>query len=410
MKVARIECVGKDGMARTIYDESQAKPGAVVRCLADVQSEPVHWLWPGRIPLGKLTLLIGDPGLGKSLLTVDIAARLSRGEAFADSVTCDGGGTIFLSAEDDAADTIRPRLDAAGADVSRIHVLEAVRVSRSDGSTTEKQFSLETDIAHLEAKLSELPDVRLVVVDPLSAYLGGKDSHANAEIRGLLSPLAAMASRRRVAVLCVTHLRKSPGAAVHRAIGSIAFAAAARAVWAVACDPGDVDRRVFVPVKQNLSAPASGLAFRVVAPDGVARIEWESGAVSLTANDVLGDNGPHEEGVLAETREWLANELAGGPVAKKQIMADAKQEGFSPATLRRAKTDLGVIAEKAGFQGPWYWRLEDAQTKGAQAHISSMSTFGTTSEKTIDNGKHNSKGAQDSRLNIFDNGDGEVRV
>jgi RecA-family ATPase len=186
-------------------------PGAVLRCFRDIEPEPLRWLWPGRIPLGKLTLLIGDPGLGKSLVTVDMAARLSRGTAFADGAACDRGSTIFLSAEDEAADTIRPRLDAAGADLSRVHVLDAVRVTLADGVLSEKCFSLETDIAALESALLQNPDVRLIVIDPLSAYLGGTDSHSNAEIRGLLSPLGAMAARRGVAVSAITHLRKSPG-------------------------------------------------------------------------------------------------------------------------------------------------------------------------------------------------------
>lgn len=114
--------------------------------------------------------------------------------------------------------------------MSRVFVLDAVRVPLADGSTAEKAFSLESDIAHLESALEQTPDVRLIVVDPLSAYLGETDSHSNSEIRGLLAPLAGMAARRGVSILAVTHLRKTPGTAVHRSIGSIAFAAAARCV------------------------------------------------------------------------------------------------------------------------------------------------------------------------------------
>jgi len=185
--------------------EREIAPGPVLHCFADIASKQLHWLWPGRIPLGKLTLLIGDPGLGKSLLTADIASRVSRGTSFPDGAVCESGSVIFLSAEDDAADTIRPRLDVAGADVFRVHTLDAVRVQLSGGSVTEKAFNLETDCTHLESALSQHPDVRLIVIDPLSAYLGGTDSHSNAEIRGLLSPLAALAARCEVAVLAVTH-------------------------------------------------------------------------------------------------------------------------------------------------------------------------------------------------------------
>lgn len=305
--------------------DRQCAPGAVLRCFADIAPEPLRWLWPGRIPLGKLTLLIGDPGLGKSLITVDIAARLSRALAFADGAECQPGGTIFLSAEDDAADTIRPRLDAAGTDVSRVHVLDAVRVALTDGSTTEKAFSLESDIAHLESALLQFPDVRQVVIDPLSAYLGGTDSHSNAEIRGLLSPLGAMASRHGVAILAVTHLRKTPGIAVHRSIGSIAFAAAARAVWAVAPDPEDADRRLLLAVKQNLSASTGGLAFRIATQNSVPRLAWELGTVALAANEVLGNVEVQDQNERREAKAWLQDLLADGPVAVKKIQGNQKQ-------------------------------------------------------------------------------------
>ena len=202
---------------------------------------------------------------------------MSRGTSLPDGAACEVGSVIFLSAEDDAADTIGPRLDAAGADVSRVHILEAVRVLLTDGSLAEKPFNLETDKAVLERALHEHPDVRLIVIDPISAYLGGVDSHSNAEVRGLLAPLVALATRFGVAVLCVTHLRKSAGAAIYRAISSIAFAAAARAVWAVASDPEDGDRRLLLPVKQNLSASVGGLGFRIETQNNVPRIAWEPG-------------------------------------------------------------------------------------------------------------------------------------
>ncbi|MGC1977118.1 MAG: AAA family ATPase, partial [Candidatus Sulfotelmatobacter sp.] len=216
-----------------------ASVSVITRAFSDITPEQLRWLWPGRIPLGKLTLLVGDPGLGKSLLTIDVASRVSRGKSFPDSATCEAGAVLMASAEDDPADTVRPRLDAANADVSRIHTLAGVRLTRSDGSECERPFQLEVGIAALEDTLLRMSDVRLIVIDPISAFLGNTDSNSNAEIRGLLAPLAALAARHHVAVLSVTHLRKSPGTAVHRAIASIAFTAAARASWAVAADPSN---------------------------------------------------------------------------------------------------------------------------------------------------------------------------
>ena len=372
--------------------------GAVIRCFKDIVPKPLRWLWPGRIPLGKLTLLIGDPGLGKSLLTADIASRVARtvrdaeiqeAGTFSDGAPCESGSVIFLSAEDDPADTIRPRLDAAGADVSRVHILEAVRVQHTDGSTAEKAFSLETDIVQLESAFERVPDIRLVVIDPLSAYLGGTDSHSNGEIRGLLSPLAAMAARREVAVLAVTHLRKSPGSAVHRTIGSIAFAAAPRAVWAVAPDPGDGERRLLLAVKQNLSAPASGMAFRVVAPDGTARVAWEPGLVKLTANDVLASSEMQEgQSERRAAIEWLRGLLRDGPVAAKKVRSAAGAAGLAWTTVRRAKDALGVTVQKSAYHGGWEWRLEHAHPEDAHPIHSQVSIF----EQGTENKKFNSNG------------------
>lgn len=388
-----------------MFDEAQrsaseqTRSGPVLRCFSDIEPEVLRWLWPHRIPLGKLTLLIGDPGLGKSLVTIDVASRMTCGESFPDGAECEIGEILFLSAEDDAADTIRPRLDAAGADVSRVHTLDAVRVQLTDGNTTEKAFSLETDIAHLEAALERHPNIRLVVIDPLSAYLGGTDSHSNAEIRGLLSPLTVMAARRKVAVLGVTHLRKSPGKAVHRAIGSIAFAAAARAAWAVAPDPADPERRLLLAVKQNLSAPASGMAFRVNATSGTARVEWDSGVVNLTANDVLGGTEVQEgQSEKQEAIEWLRELLADGPVAAKKVRSDAEAAGLSWATVRRAKDALGIKPQKSTYHGGWEWRLKDAQYEDAQTIDSQMSTFEQPIETSGVNGDRFTEGAH--RINV----------
>jgi putative DNA primase/helicase len=387
--------------------------GAVLRCFSDIAAKPLRWLWPGRIPLGKLTLLIGDPGLGKSVLTVDVASRVTRGMSFPDGATCESGGIIFLSAEDDAADTIRPRLDAAGADVSRVHILEAVRVALANGSLAEKPFNLETDIAALEGALREHPDVRLIVIDPISAYLGGVDSHSNAEVRGILAPLAALAARFGVAVLCVTHLRKSAGAAIYRAISSIAFAAAARAVWAVASDPEDGDRRLFLAVKQNLSASAGGLAFRIEAQNNMPRLAWDLGAVALAANEVLGNvDTQQDQSERREAKEWLKDLLADGPVAVKKIQAEAKAAGHSWITVRRATQGLPVVVRKDGYQGRSEWRLADARSKDAHPMDTQVSTFEQAIENSNLNDKHADRDAHPTDVSAFGafEDDGEVRL
>ncbi len=272
----------------------------------------------------------------------------------------------MASAEDDPADTIRPRLDAAKADLSRIHALEGMRVTLADSSTGERPFDLEAGISTLEDALARIRGARLIIVDPISAYLGRADSNSNAEVRGLLSPLASLAARHSVAVLCVTHLRKSAGAAVHRAIASIAFTAAARAVWAVAPDPSDAERRLMLAVKQNLGPNMSGLAFRVQTQDGLPRLDWESGAVSLDANSILNTETHEDQSGRKEAEEWLRECLADGPIGAREAIRAANDDGISRSTLWRAANAIRISRRKLGGRGAgWEWSLEDSKNSGS---------------------------------------------
>ena len=399
MSIGRIERVTKSG-PQVLYDQDGAKqtkpasPSAITRRFSEIKPESLRWLWPGRIPLGKLTLLVGDPGLGKSLATIDIAARVSRGIPFPDGAACESGTVLMASAEDDPADTIRPRLDAARADVSRVHTLEGIRVTLSDNSTAERPFDLEAGIATLEDALARIPGVRLIVIDPISAYLGHADSNVNAEVRGLLSPLVALATRHALAVLCVTHLRKSAGAAVHRAIASIAFTAAARAVWAVAPDPADADRRLVLPVKQNLAPNIGGVAFRIGEQSGVPCLEWQSDAVNLNANDVLNIEDREDHSERKEAEDWLQDYLADGPVVASEIKRRAKTAGVKSTTLWRAARSLRVVKRKLGGRGAgWEWSLEGSTGKESSPiykNVDSLNVSPNQNETKPDSDANNS--------------------
>lgn len=342
----------------------------VIVRLSDVKPEPVAWLWPGRFALGKLTLIAGDPGLGKSFLTLDMASRVSTGAGWPDhrGERITPGGVVLLSAEDAIADTIRPRLDAAGADVSRIVALEAIRSVGDNGRESARAFELSRDLPALEAAIRSVEGCRLVVIDPVTAYLGGVDSHKNAEIRGLLAPLGAIAERHRVAVVAVTHLNKSGGGpAIYRAMGSLAFAAAARAAWAVSKDKDDPRRRLLLPIKNNIAPDTGGLAYRIepLGVDGCPAVAWEPDPVNVSADDALA--GDRDEGGGRTERddaaEWLADLLAHGPRPARDVERDARDAGYSIATVRRAKAAIGVVSRKPAFGGPWEWTLpaEDAQ-------------------------------------------------
>jgi archaellum biogenesis ATPase FlaH len=376
----------KDGQSkpqkRAVEARGEVSCLATLRKFSTIEPEMLRWLWPGRIPIGKLTLFAGDPGLGKSLLTLDAAARLSRGTAWPDGAPCELGDTIILSAEDDGADTIRPRLDAAGADVSRVHLLESVRVVTADGQGVESGFSLERDIPALEDALNQT-GARLVSIDPISAYLGGTDSHANAEVRGVLSPLAALAAKHGAAVIAVTHLRKSAGAAIYRAMGSLAFAAAARAVWGIIADPDDKARRLFVPVKMNLAPDGSGLAYRIEAPSGIARVVWESGPVVVDVNAAMGGfETPEDHTARRAAEEWLRECLSGGPTAAAEVMRAATLAGFKRATLYRAADSVGVSKRKVGGRGAgWLWELKDSgSSKIPPPHTRNMESLSKSME------------------------------
>jgi hypothetical protein len=342
-----------------------AAPEAVVHRLCDVEPEQLEWLWLDRIPLGKLTLLAGDPGLGKSFVTCDIAARISSGRAWPDDMSFEQpiGSVVVLNCEDGLRDTIRPRLDRAKADLSKIVAIEGIKVlDIESGEPRMRGFSLAADLPRLERVVTDLADCRLIVIDPVSAYCGDTDSHKNADVRALLAPLAELAERFRVAVLMVTHLAKGTGSkAIYRSMGSLAFAAAARAVWHVAKDPDDEHRRLILPAKMNLAPDPTGLAYRI--EQGI--ICWEADPVRMHADELLAIESAAKPGSdrtqRDEAAKWLREMLADGPVPSKMIYQDGRENGHSEKTLQRAFKDMGGKPTKSGMDGGWLWSLPSAQ-------------------------------------------------
>lgn len=338
-------------------------PHAVIRSIADVASIPLEWLWPGRIPLGKICQVAGDPGLGKSFLTVDIAARVSRGDGWPDNplFSQSPGSVMIFNSEDDIADTIRPRLESASACLEKIFFVEGV-VS-FDAKTNKKrsrQFSLDVDLPYLAKWLAETSDARLIIIDPISAYCGSTDTHRNSDVRAMLSPVADLAARHRVAVVCVNHLSKGGGTkAVYRSMGSLAFAAAARAVWSVNRDLDDSERRLLLPAKMNLCKETSGMAYRIVD----SRLAWEPSPVQMTADDYLyqefarSGESDDRKSARQEATDFLREFLSQGSRPSKDVIAEAKELGHAEKTIRRAFKDLGGKTTKAGFDGGWQWSL-----------------------------------------------------
>jgi archaellum biogenesis ATPase FlaH len=330
-------------------ESAQSGPRVEMLCLADVTPRPVGWLWARRLPLGNLTIIAGDPGLGKSLLTLDIAARTSAGTPWPDSAGEPNppGSVLVFSAEDDLETTVVPRLIAAGADLRSIHTIESVE---SDGGST--SFTLE-NLKALEAAIKGVRDVKLVVVDPVTAFLGTTDDHRNAEVRALLAPLAKLAAEHQVAVLLVAHMSKSNQIKTfNKIMGSVAYTAAARSVWAVVKREGEPKERLFLPVKNNLSPDPTGLSYRI---DGEPpRVVWGDQPVEMHADDLMGDAGPDRDPKeLNRAREFLRTVVGPGPVLAREAYMRAEAEGISEKTLKRAKKseEIEVNQTKEG----WWW-------------------------------------------------------
>jgi len=349
----------KNPVADTVA-AAQKTTRALTRSFATITPKPVSWLWPGRIALGKYTIIAGEPGLGKSQLTLHLAACVTTGGDWPEGEgKAPLGSVLIVSSEDDPEDTIAPRLIAAGADMAKVHELQGIQ-----RQGVHRTFNLAEDLAPLEDTIAALGDVRLVVIDPISAYLGGTDSHKNADVRALLDPLRELAQRRAVAIMGITHLNKGTGNAMQRFTGSGAFVAAARGAYIVAKDANDPERRLFLPAKNNLGEDKTGFAYRIegVEMEGgisTSRVVFAPGLVDAQADAVLaaqGGGGDKEEGgALAEAIAFLQEELAAGAVPSKQIESAAREAGIAKRTLARAKSKANVKSAKQG--GVWVYTL-----------------------------------------------------
>jgi putative DNA primase/helicase len=359
---------------------------AMVRA-SDVELKPIDWLWPGKFALGKLALIAGEPGLGKSQLTARLAATVTTGGTWpSDNLHCSQGSVVLFSAEDDASDTIVPRLKAAGADLEQIQIVSAVH--GGDGKAPGRRaFNLQTDLDLLEKAMRELGNVRLVVIDPITSYLGrGVDSHKNADVRSILEPVGELAARYGAAFVGITHFSKGGEAsALNKFIGSIAFIAAARAAFVVTTDPdSDVpSRRLFLPVKNNLAPKGDGLSFHIeqaMIEGGIcaSRIEWGDDVVTKTADEILAAaSEDSSSSQRSEAAEFLRVCLADGPKATKAIEAEAKDAGIAWRTVIRAKKDLGIDAsprtvQREGGLPPlnrWWWSLPTLPSVPTEGHV-----------------------------------------
>src|SRR5829696_388279 len=327
---------------------------------SSVKPEEVEWLWDKRIPFGKLTIFDGDPDQGKSVVTMDIASRVSTGRGFPGGATCEVGNVAIANVEDGIADTIVPRLTAHGSDLDRIQIIDGI----PDGEGSKRVLDIPGDVPILE-RLVVRRKIKLLIVDPVLTMLGG-DANKDQDARKALTPLRDMAERTGCAIIAVRHLNKSVGLkAIQRGGGNMGLIGVARAGAFFATDPEDEKRRIMAQHKSNLAEKAPSLLYRIVGAEvvhegvsiqNVARIEW-LGTSEYDANGLAADgNTPHERSELEDAKEFLREELSAGPMWAKQVFRDAEEAGVAKITLRRAKTQLKVKSEKIGVEG-WQWEL-----------------------------------------------------
>jgi DNA repair protein RadA/Sms len=340
--------------SRTPQAQPEEPPALRVVCMADVEPEQVVWLWHPYIARGKLTILEGDPGLGKSWLTCALASAVTNGRGLPGCAPFQAGNVLMLSAEDGLGDTLRPRLDAVEADVRRVHALNEPLTFDAIG------------LLKLEAAIIEKAPT-LVIIDPLFAFTGGKvDIHRANECRAISAPLAAIAERHGCAMLAVRHLGKSRGGghALNAGIGSIDFTAAARSVLLVGRDPDDEQKRALVQTKNNLAPHGEAVGYKLEGN----QFFW-TGVSDLTAGRILAaESDEGERSTITEAADFLRIALSSGGRDSKAIKDEAKEAGISEATLRRAKARLKIQARKIGLPGShyqkWVWELPDSE--GAQ--------------------------------------------
>lgn len=315
---------------------------------ANVKTRKVEWAWPGYMALGKLSIIEGDPGDGKSVLTVDLAARWSNGQPMPDGSIHGGPWPVFMvSAEDDMEDTIVPRLIAAGARLDQVSLFP-------HGSTPEQPFQFGTDLPALERAILET-GARIIFFDPLASFLSSSvDTHNDMQVRHALYPLAALAVRCRAAVIAVRHLNKGGGGtkAIYRGNGSIAFTGAARAGFLVASDPDNPQSRLLACVKTNLAQKPASMRYQILSStEDIPYVEW-GGSSEIDAQAAL--DGPKRQSEIDEEFEgrrrerqyeieFLVDLLRDGPKPWKEIVQIGKSEGFSDRTLRRARADAGLV-------------------------------------------------------------------
>ena len=390
MKTAQIDAV----RAKVDAVIAMGPDGVVLLSAASIRPEPINWLWLHWLALGKLHILAGAPGQGKTTLALAMIATLTSGGRWPDGSRCAPGNALIWSGEDDPADTLVPRLLAMGADLKRVHFVAGTRLAGEMES-----FDPARDMVLLTDAANRIGNVKLLLVDPVVSAVAG-DSHKNTEVRRALQPLVDLAAQLDAAVLGISHFAKGGAGKdpTERVVGSVAFSAVARVVMCAAkvkSDDGE-DRRLLARSKSNIGPDDGGFEYALEqvelhAHPGIlaSRVTW-GGAVEGSARELLADaetdTPPDEESsALDDAIEFLRSELSAGPKSAKAIFGEARNAGHSERTVKRAKASLHAESRKE--KSGWVWALvpndgKDAKgaNKSTSRNLGTLGTLGTVDD------------------------------
>jgi putative DNA primase/helicase len=364
-----------------VVDTMSSAINVSLMCASNITPEPIRWLWNGWLAKGKLHIFAGMAGTGKTTIAIALAATITTGGRFPDGSRCPVGSVLIWSGEDSPADTLVPRLMAAGADLSKVHF-----VGETTANYELRSFDPATDMQPLMIKAASITDLALLIIDPIVNAVAG-DSHKNGEVRRALQPVVEFGEKLNCAVLGITHFSKGGQGKdpLERVTGSLAFGALARIVLATAkIVDGDKTKRIVCRAKSNIGIDTGGFEYDLQEKEVDAGIFssyvlWgeavEGSAIELLAepdNRETGENGS----ALDEAIEFLQDLLADGELSQKQIEIDAKGAGLSMATIKRAKKCLNIRSKKSLLDKGWYWLLPSkgiTEDQGDQeAHINNV--------------------------------------
>jgi hypothetical protein len=323
----------------------------------DIKTKPINWLWSRRIPYGKLTVIGGDPGVGKGLVGIEFSAHVSTGRAWPDGAACAAGRVLLLTGEDDKEDTINPRLEAAEANRDDVGVIDGISLDQG----RHRRIDLAEDVQFLMDQANAL-GAKVIIIDPLSSYVSTKlNMWRTQDMRSILDPLAEAAAKYGIALIAVVHLNKSGGKAMYRFQDSVANIAAARFAYLVAPHPDNPALRLMACVKTNIAKEPAAMTFEIEtlyhegAQGDIGRVKW-IGSSEMTADELVGEKKGPSSGSVEKACSFLATYLAEGGKPSEDIKTAARGHHIGVNALWEAKKAMQIRASKNGLE-QWFWEL-----------------------------------------------------